>query len=839
MDTQRVETAATGVAVGATPWLTAAVELWTARALRRAGLGAKRALTFMSINGEVKGKWRKGRGPEGVSVEKYVTAVVKSLQKSPLFVFTEGAFLLSAEGEEAFAASLEQLQLGAPTEQPAGVASTAEPQAAAEEKAAPAPAPPPPPAAATPPAAPAAPAGPPALRVRLPAAPGLPSPAPPQLGPLESVLAGILPTAESVEGHAAALEALRSVITRAKAGGEGGSAEGATLSTYGSTVCRFDIRGSDLDVALQPPAAQLRAKHRKKAAKSVHLLTSFANMLLADARFPACLAAPLQVVTGARVPVVRVQLLQPRGEPPLRVEVTASSNGRNAFKPAVLGIVADALLPALRPLVRLVKAWARAWDLNEAFTGGLNSFALSLLCLFHCQCAGLLPPLAALLCDDAAGLMDEEAARAAAGSSQAGPLRLACDQLADHAPVKARAESLLLLAQRNSAEPPAQLLPLLSSFFEWWHSVMPRMSSGECVQPLTGRWVSAAALQARGHRRPSHLMVEDPFDAAENAARNLKRDSQEVLRLCAAVADAVAKLRAGHVDSLLTPPTDALLPQQRPALPSPPAAAAPPAPSVAASDVAAMEKAEAGDDHARFLLPLPWPLGSNATLDVRVPRPAGVAAALAWLVADAVGAHQPAAVLGLDVETDDCDDTALVQLSTATRCVLVRLCARAPQDAAASAAMRALCGLLNDPRVLKVGCELRADAVALLHDTGLRARLCGGLDVSPALCRPGAAGARGKVFGLVDAFNARHGTAVVKDRESTFSNWGDDTLSDAQMRYAALDAWMSYRLGCDKVLVRNPLALRVDLGGNLAKLADAGMLARRPRRALPARLVRK
>jgi hypothetical protein len=782
------------------------------------------------MKSEVKNWVRSGKLPERVSVNQYVTNVSKSLQESPLLVLTAGAFLLTAEGEEAVAASLEQRHLGGSTKrhtQPAGVASATEPQAAAAAAAAPVPTLPPPPAPASPPVAPAATAGGPprtTLRVGLPAAPGFPSPAPLQLGPLESVLADILPTRVSVQWHAAALAALRSVITGAKRG-EGGSAEGAALSAYGSTVCSFDIRGSDLDVALQPPA-QLRAQHRKKkTAKPVHLLKSFANMLLADAHFCACLAAPLQVVTAARVPVVRLQLLQPHGEPPLRVEVTAS-NGRNAFKPAVLGIVADALLPALRPLVRLVKAWARAWGLNDAFTGGLNSFALSLLCLFHCQCAGLLPPLAALLCDDHAALMDEEAARTAAGWSQAGPLRRACDQLADHAPVRARAESPLLLAQR-AAEPPAQLLPLVSSFFEWWHRVMPRMSAGECVQPLTGRWCSAAALQATGHRRPTQLVVEDPFDAAENAARNLKRDTQAALRLCAAIADAVAKLRAGRVDSLLTPPADAL--------PSPPAAAAPPAPSVAESNVATMEEAEAGDYHARFLLPLPWPLGGNATLDVRVPHPAGVPAALAWLAADAAGAHQPAAVLGLDVETDDWDDTALVQLSTATRCVLVRLCTRAPQDAAASAALHALCGLLNDPRVLKVGCELRADAVALLYDTGLHARLRGGLDVSPALRRPGAAGARGAVFGLVDAFNARHGTAVVKDTESTFSNWGDATLSDAQMRYAALDAWMSYRLGCDERLLRNPLAVRVDLGGDLAKLADAGMLARRPRRALPAR----
>jgi hypothetical protein len=309
-------------------------------------------------------------------------------------------------------------------------------------------------------------------------------------------------------------------------------------------------------------------------------------------------------------------------------------------------------------------------------------------------------------------------------------------------------------------------------------------------------------------------------------------------RLNAAIKDALAKLSAGRVDELLVLPSDAppLLPPESELFD--PVAAAP----LRSRNVSQMNKTTqpvvistvltrdgAEGDYARFTLSLPWPLEGTPMLDVRVPRPAGVEAALAWLIADP-SMRQPVTLLGLDVETDNFDDTALVQLSTAGRCVLVRLFARSPLGASASAALRALCVPLNDQQILKVGCELRADAVALLHDTGLRARLRNGLDVSPALLRPGGAGARGHVFGLVDAFNMRHGTAVVKDTESTFSDWAAETLTEAQMQYAALDAWMSYRLGCDKRLVQNPLAVRVDLGSDLAELADAGMLARKYRR---------
>ena len=793
----------------AASWLTEAAEFWTARALRRARPGSI-AMHFNNFRGEVQNWGRRGKLPGGVSVKTYVSAVFGRLRDSPLLSVTaDGRFLLSAVGELALKEVLAAQALDEQHAQSDAGASATEARAATEVDSA---------HAHTQPVLQplrSAPIASPAGLVRL--------------GPLESLLAAIEPPPECLQGHAVALEELRSVIRRRDSSverkkGKGRmihKLEGAVFVAYGSSVCGFANRGSDLDVELQPVGER---------AKAARLLYNLKQVFLADAQFSSRLVGPVEVVAAARVPVARLQLLQPSGGT-VRVEVTAS-NGRGYFKSAVLGVVADGL-PVLRPLVRIVKAWARAWGLNEAYSGGLNSFSLSLLCIFYCQSAGLMPPLAAVLCDDPTALLNEELARMTMGEA-AGPLRRACDQLTDLFPVRVRAESPLLWER---AQQDTELLPLLTSFFDWWQQVIPRMRSGECVQPLTGRWGSAATLVANS-RSPTQLVVEDPFDAEENAARNLKRDSNMARRLNAAIKDALAKLSAGRVDKLLVLPSDAppLVPPE-PEL-FDPVAAVPlrsrnasqmnkTAQPVVISTVLTRDGAEG--DYASFTLSLPWPLEGTPVLDVRVPRPAGVEAALAWLIADP-SMRQPVTLLGLDVETDNFDDTALVQLSTAGRCVLVRLFSRSPLGASASAALRALCVPLNDQQILKVGCELRADAVALLHDTGLRARLRNGLDVSPALLRPGGAGARGHVFGLVDAFNMRHGTALVKDTESTFSDWAAENLTDAQMQYAALDAWMSYRLGCDKRLVQNPLAVRVDLGGDLAELADAGMLARKPRR---------
>jgi hypothetical protein len=230
-----------------------------------------------------------------------------------------------------------------------------------------------------------------------------------------------------------------------------------------------------------------------------------------------------------------------------------------------------------------------------------------------------------------------------------------------------------------------------------------------------------------------------------------------------------------------------------------------------------------------FEVPLPWSAnGLPATLAVRMPRREGVADALAWLTVDDPVAPPPLArgvpvrLLGVDVETDAVCETAMVQLSTATRCVLIRWRGLAALGAG-RAGFDALCALLADDSWLKVGCELRKDAIDLLHDSGCAARMRGGRDVTPALARSGPAGARGAVYGLVEAFNMRHGTALVKSKEVQCSDWDAAALSQEQLAYAALDAWLSFRVGAAD-------------GGSLLHHADTRASTSRARRSgCPAR----
>ena len=283
----------------------------------------------------------------------------------------------------------------------------------------------------------------------------------------------------------------------------------------------------------------------------------------------------------------------------------------------------------------------------------------------------------------------------------------------------------------------------------------------------------------------------------------------------------VALLRPAKPTAAAAPPPLRVPPPPAPARPLTP----PPRPLVA---FAPLPKKVHGGPSLTFSMQLPWSDDGIATLAVRMPRRDGVAAALAWLTADDEAAPPPLVdgapvrLLGVDVETDALCETSLVQLSTASRCVLIRWRGLAapgtPRDG-----FDALCALLADDSWLKVGCELRKDAIDLLHDSGLAMRMRGGRDVTPALLRPGAAGLRGAVYGLVDAFNLHHGTALKKDKAVTCSDWDLATLSTEQLEYAALDAWLSFRVGAanNGELLQHHETRRIDIPRRPERLPGA------------------
>jgi len=137
---------------------------------------------------------------------------------------------------------------------------------------------------------------------------------------------------------------------------------------------------------------------------------------------------------------------------------------------------------------------------------------------------------------------------------------------------------------------------------------------------------------------------------------------------------------------------------------------------------------------------------------------------------------------------------------------------------------------MGDARLLKCGCELRKDALDLLYDTDMRVRMRGGRDITPALTYKSSRSNGVFVMGLVEAFNVRHGTTLVKDKNVTCSDWGSQHLSLEQLEYAALDAWMSFRVGQAqrRALLKSGETCHIHIpeGELSGALRDAGRLLR-------------
>lgn len=142
------------------------------------------------------------------------------------------------------------------------------------------------------------------------------------------------------------------------------------------------------------------------------------------------------------------------------------------------------------------------------------------------------------------------------------------------------------------------------------------------------------------------------------------------------------------------------------------------------------------------------------------------------------------AVIGFDTETRPSftagriNRVALLQLSTADRCYLIRLCKFHLLPAP-------VVELLENESVLKVGAAVSGDLVGLNRISAVNAR--GFVDLQNEVKR----------FGI-ENFSLRKMSAIVLgervSKAQRLSNWEASVLTAQQMLYAATDAWVCLRI---------------------------------------------
>lgn len=140
-------------------------------------------------------------------------------------------------------------------------------------------------------------------------------------------------------------------------------------------------------------------------------------------------------------------------------------------------------------------------------------------------------------------------------------------------------------------------------------------------------------------------------------------------------------------------------------------------------------------------------------------------------------------ILGIDSETRPAfvkgrsHKVALLQISSCDVCYLFRL--------NILGLLPELITLLENPKIKKVGLSLKDDFMMLRKRAPLRQQSC--IDLQDYV----------KFFGIKDKSLQKIYAILFKERISKaqrLSNWEAEELSDAQQRYAAIDAWTCLRI---------------------------------------------
>jgi DNA polymerase sigma len=281
---------------------------------------------------------------------------------------------------------------------------------------------------------------------------------------------------------------------------------GLTVQPYGSFVSGLYTPSGDLDIGLEGFAmvgadgervvlSGLDSRDRQR------LFHRLADKLQSSPRI-----AKMERILHAKVPILR--WLDVKEDIPVDLAISQSDSAQ--LKSIAMGLMSH-FDPRASALVRLVKLWARAHGMNSPPDGTFNSYALSLMVVFHLQTRS--PPILPTFREVFGGTENDMVPKTPKD------LAVARDNLAYQ-----------LQNHRDRWSNSESLCQLLASFFALYHGIMvawcgggdpclARILKNVCIDTWNGKLTYK--VWAKSEYRGS---IEDPFEREENCARTLRVD---------------------------------------------------------------------------------------------------------------------------------------------------------------------------------------------------------------------------------------------------------------------------------------------------------------------------
>lgn len=351
--------------------------------------------------------------------------------------------------------------------------------------------------------------------------------------------------------------------------------QGLTIEPYGSFTSGMWTRHGDLDISIEGSAEWVdeftngnrneggrgggnTTRRGYALARQVDVLNmsqdekkkflrAFANRLRDRVASP----QNFLVLIGEKIRVPIIKFVSKAGQ----VECDVSCDGHKAlFKSTIMGLLSHHDW-RFGTMVRLIKLWARKWELNDPTTGTFNSFCLSLMVLFYFQnrSPAIFPPLKELFAGEDRPMQDANGG----GDNNNRPLEKGkMTRLVQQANDKLHLLSALKQQDTNNSNSET-LVELLSGFFTFYSGIFSAWLSPEdeyqtnawkayeLPNPDTNRQLSRQLEEVGLARVARHarintwdgrvttqpwppnngalFSIEDPFNSTDNCSRTIRR----------------------------------------------------------------------------------------------------------------------------------------------------------------------------------------------------------------------------------------------------------------------------------------------------------------------------